>query len=105
MPRYSQKPDSNQAAIDLAAQSVGAEWIQLSKLPGAGADRLYLHRGRVYLVEIKNPAQRWAYTESELRLQEICHRQDVGYYVIETPQDLADMFAGYAETVNADTRA
>jgi len=88
MPSYNQRPDANQKQIDAAAQQVGAEWVELSKLPGAGADRLYLHRGRVYLVEIKNPAQRWEYTPSELALQEKCQRQGVEYYTVETEEDL-----------------
>ena len=88
MPRYAQRPDSNQATIDAAAQQVGAEWIQISKLPGAGADRLYLHRGRMYLVEIKTDERAWAYTESELDLQEKCKRQGVEYHTVETAEEL-----------------
>lgn len=88
MPRYSQKPDANQRTIDAAAQQVGAEWIELSKLPGAGADRLYLHNGNMYLIEIKNPAQRWTFTDSEDRLQHKCARQGIEYYTIETPDEL-----------------
>lgn len=88
MPKYNQRPDSNQREIDAAAQRVGAEWIELSKLPGGGADRLYLFQGRVYLVEIKNPEQRWTYTDSELVLQAKCSRQDVSYHTVETAEDL-----------------
>lgn len=95
MPRYAQKPDANQKTIDAAAQQVGAEWIELSKLPGAGADRLYLHRGKMYLIEIKNPGQRWTFTESEYRLQDKCVRQGIEYHMIETPEELLVILLGY----------
>lgn len=88
MPKYNQKPDANQRELDATAQAVGAEWIELSKLPGAGADRLYLHRGRMLLVEIKNPARAWQYTESEISLQEKCQRQGIEYHTLETSDEL-----------------
>lgn len=90
-PRYG-KPDANQTLIDLAAQRVGAEWIPASQLPDAGCDRIELYRGKLYVVEIKNPAQRWTYTESELRLQEKCKRQGVDYHTIEVEEDLLKVF-------------
>lgn len=92
MPRYAQRPDANQKHIDAAARAIGADWVELSKLPGAGADRLYLFRGRVYLVEIKNPAQRWTYTQSERELQEKCLRQGVEYHTVETAEELLGIF-------------
>ena len=91
MPKYNQKPDANQKHIDAAAQAIGAEWIELSKLPGAGADRLYLFQGRMYLVEIKNPAYSWTLTESEKLLWEKCKRQGVEYHTVETAEELVDV--------------
>lgn len=90
-PRFG-KPDANQSLIDAAAQRVGAEWIPVSQLPDAGCDRVYLFRGRQYIVEIKNPAQRWTYTESELRLQEKCARQGVDYHTVEVEENLLKAF-------------
>ncbi len=53
MPRYAQRPDANQREIDAAAQALGAEWIETSKLPGGGCDRVYLFRGRVLLSDLE----------------------------------------------------
>lgn len=85
------RPDANQPQIDLAAQRVGAEWIPISLLPGAGADRIYIFRSRLYIAEIKNPARSWQFEDSELRLQAKCARQGVPYHVIETDEDFLRM--------------
>ncbi len=86
------KPDANQALIDAAAQRVGAEWIPISQMPDAGCDRIELYRGELYVVEIKNPAQRWIYTNSEMRLQDKCKRQGIAYHTVEVEEDLLRIF-------------
>lgn len=91
MPRYNQQPDKNQALIDCAAQALGAEWIPISKFPGAGADRIYLYQGRMFVVEIKNPERYWVYEPSEVRLQELCKRQGIEYHTVETPEQLVEI--------------
>ena len=55
----------------------------------AGFDLHCIGEGRSIIVEVKNPETSWSYTDSELKLMEICREMDVPYYTILYAREVA----------------
>lgn len=62
--RRAAKVDRNHASTLRAALDVGAAVLDTHRLPGA-LDALIAFRGRLWLVEIKMPSERGAFTPAE----------------------------------------
>ena len=57
------KRDANEADLIKMWRQLGAVVIEMDRR--AGFDLLVIHRGEVYIVEVKNGAARWRLTEAE----------------------------------------
>lgn len=79
--------DGNQAAIVSALRAAGASVQSLAAVGGGCPDLLVGHRGRNYLLEVKNPAQRPS--ERRLRRTQVCwHGVWTGQVVVvHTPEE------------------
>ena len=83
--------DTNEKFITPVLTAAGKNYIQLHE--GDGADLLVID-APMYFVEIKNPEVKPSdrkLTPSELVLQSLCNAKGIGYYVIETPEQMADI--------------
>lgn len=88
--RRAARVDGNQAEIVAALRAVGAEWIPTSADPRSGCDGFVAYRGKLWPVEIKDPAQpesKRALTENERKTREKLERVGVRYNVVETRED------------------
>lgn len=91
MKRSRGKVDANSPALDAYAEKCGVSLIKCSAFAELGFDRIYLFRGRIYIVEYKSPVRKWSLTETELKRQEQCLLSQVPYQVIETEAQIAAM--------------
>lgn len=92
--RMPKRIDANQPEIVKALRKVGAAWIPTSGDPSIGFDGLVIHRGKVYIVEIKNgrltrSARKLTDTESKRKAQ--VEAGGVPYWVIEDEEDALTM--------------
>ncbi len=89
--RSSGRKDANSDELDAYAEKNGIGIIKCSQFAALGFDRIYLHSGIAYLVEIKNPARNWELTGTEAERLLQCREYGVELNVIEYPIQLAAM--------------
>lgn len=92
--RHAHKIDTNQPAIVAAMRKVGAQVIHTSDSKMAGFDLLVAHRGRVFIVEVKDgakPESARALTSRETATATALAAADVDYYVVQSADDALQM--------------
>lgn len=77
--------DDNEAALVQFWRALGCEWIEMSR--HAGFDGVLVALNGVHIVEVKNPARRWALTDAEQKRRAAVERAGGRYNVIETNAD------------------
>lgn len=79
--------DVNEREIVDFWRQMGCIWIPM--VPSQGFDGLLIDRGRLYIVECKNPAVSWKLTPAEMELSR--RVEDIGgaYHIIETVEAAA----------------
>lgn len=80
---YSRNADSrdrNEKEITAELRRRGLEYRSMPR--GVGFDLLVFCPGGLVPVEVKNPARRWEYTESENAARILCHALGINYVVV-----------------------
>lgn len=81
-----QRRDTNEPEIIARLQEMGYAVIQMDRL--TGFDLLAIRRGRIRIIEVKNPLLRWKYTDNELRVRAIIEAAGGNYETIFYPGEL-----------------
>ena len=80
--KYSDKRDKNEKEIVKEFERLGYHVIRMGRT--AGFDLLVIGKGKVYIIEIKNP-EGCHFTDAELVLQQVCISHSVDYHVVMYP--------------------
>src|SRR5258706_9052585 len=87
------KRDKNETLITAVLVKAGRNFIDLHE--GDGADKLIID-APMYFVEIKRddlPPSKTELTAIEKLLQALCKMMGIGYYVVFTPEQMAEILA------------
>jgi hypothetical protein len=84
-----QKRDTNEAELITIWRGVGALVIPMDK--SAGFDLLVIHRGKVYVVEVKQPGKRYRLTDAERARCTEVEAVGVPYNIVQTADDALEM--------------
>jgi hypothetical protein len=83
--------DANQKEIDETATAAGCCIVRASLAPNLGFDRLYIHQGRMLIVEVKNgalPPSGRKLTDNETKTRAAIVAAGGEYHVVESADDL-----------------
>lgn len=93
--RHRRGVDKNQGELDRLARMIGAHIIDTTGDPDIGFDRIYVVRGKTYIVEVKDgrniPSKRQL-TKTETKRKNEIEARGVKYHVIESVSELMTMF-------------
>jgi hypothetical protein len=90
MARRANRKDANHAAIAQLLRQVGAHVIDAAAAPALGFDLIVVHRGWIYIMEVKDgskPPSERQLTPNEQEQQAALARHDVGYHVVLSEDD------------------
>lgn len=97
-PRFARgNRDKNEPLITEVLRRMNVVYALLPE--GAGAD-LLVYLSPLYLVEVKNPnvpKSDRKLTDKELEVQAYCEERKIPYYVVETPEEMADIVKDWIE--------
>ena len=85
------KTDENHMLIREALRAAGATWLDMTQAQRSPihCDAIVMHQGKVYFVEVKRNGG--TLTNDERIFRQACHRQDVEYNLLATPEDALKM--------------
>ena len=95
------RKDANHAEMKLVLVTAQLDFIDTAAY-GMPCDFLVMHDGRLYLIEVKDPDQppsKRELTDEEKELERKLLRNHCRLYVVETPEELLELFFPQPQSV------
>jgi hypothetical protein len=87
--------DLNEPEIVATWEACGYYWLPMK--PGQGFDGLLFTPHNIYVIEIKNPATLWTFTEAERAFAERIGALGHTYHVVESVDDALKLVGRFVE--------
>ena len=77
--------DENERQLVEFWRAMGCHWVEMSR--HAGFDGVLVALNGTHIVEVKNPARRWALTAAEVARKQAVEAAGGVYHIVETDDD------------------